>query len=58
MMDLKLNGCEAAALIHLVGTNTGMYDAKELIPSLSKFRDTSIDEILDLIKTTMIRIIS
>mmetsp|Transcript_33516 Transcript_33516/g.40155 ORF Transcript_33516/g.40155 Transcript_33516/m.40155 type:complete len:177 (+) Transcript_33516:86-616(+) len=57
-MDLKLHGCEAAALMNLVATDTGVDEAKALIPSLGKFRDSAIDEILDSIKTTMIRIIS
>ena len=35
-----------------------MDEAKALIPSLSRFPEAAIDEILDLIRTTMIRIVS
>jgi len=56
--ELQLHACEVASLMNLVATDTVVDEAKALIPSLSKFPDAAIDEILDLIKTTMLRIIS
>jgi len=53
-MDLHVS--EVAALMNLVATDTTLDEVKTLIPSLNRFPD--LDEILDLIKSTMIRIIS
>lgn len=44
--------------MNLVATDTAVDEAKTLIPSLSRFPEAAIDEILDLIRTTMIRIVS
>ena len=55
---LELHGFEVAALMNLVATDTSVDEAKSLIPSLSRFPEAAIDEILDLIRTTMIRIVS
>ena len=51
--ELELHGFEVAALMNLVVT-----DSTALIPSLARLPEAAIDEILDLIKSTMIRIIS
>ncbi len=56
--ELELHGFEVAALMNLVATDTSVDEAKALIPSLSRFPEAAIDEILDLIRTTMIRIVS
>jgi DNA-directed RNA polymerase II subunit RPB4 len=56
--ELELNEFEVASLMNLVATDTAVDEAKALIPSLSRFPDSAIDEILDLIRTTMIRIVS
>lgn len=53
-----MHGFEVAALMNLVATDTSVDEAKALIPSLSRFPEAAIDEILDLIRTTMIRIVS
>ncbi len=44
--------------MNLVGTDTLVEEALALIPSLSRFPDAAIDEILDLIKNFLIRIVS
>jgi DNA-directed RNA polymerase II subunit RPB4 len=56
--ELELHGAEVAALMNLVATDTLVEEAVALIPSLSRFPEAAIDEILDLIRSTMIRIIS
>lgn len=56
--ELSLEKSEVAALMNLVATDTAVDEAKTLIPSLSRFPEAAIDEILDLIRTTMIRIVS
>jgi DNA-directed RNA polymerase II subunit RPB4 len=56
--ELELDSAEVAALMNLVATDTQVEEAIALIPSLSRFPEAAIDEILDLIKHTMIRIIS
>jgi len=56
--ELELHGFEVAALMNLVATDTSVDEAKALLPSLSRFPEAAIDEILDLIRTTMIRIVS
>ena len=56
--ELKLHGFEAAALMNLVLTDSSVEEAVDLIPSLSRLPEAAIDEILDLIKSTMIRIVS
>lgn len=56
--ELELHGFEVAALMNLVATDTSVDEAKALIPSLSRFPEVATDEILDLIRTTMIRIVS
>mmetsp|Transcript_20899 Transcript_20899/g.31390 ORF Transcript_20899/g.31390 Transcript_20899/m.31390 type:complete len:157 (+) Transcript_20899:36-506(+) len=56
--DLSLEGPEVASLMNLVATDTNVEEAKTLIPSLGRFPEAAIDEILDLIRTTMIRIVS
>lgn len=56
--ELELQGFEVAALMNLVATDTLVEEAVALIPSLSRFSEAAIDEILDLIRTTMIRIVS
>ena len=57
-MELELHGAEVAALMNLVATDTMVEEAVALIPSLSRFPDAAIDEILDLIRSTMMRIVS
>ena len=56
--EMELHGSEVAALMNLVATDTTVDEAKALIPSLSRFPEAAIDEILDLIRTTMIRIVT
>ena len=56
--EAKLHQFEVAALMNLVATDTMVEEALALVPSLSKFRESEIDEILDLIRSTMIRIVS
>ena len=56
--ELELHGAEVAALMNLVATDTMVEEAVALIPSLSRFPETAIDDILDLIRSTMIRIVS
>ena len=56
--ELELEKFEVAALMNLVGTDTLVEEALALIPSLSRFPDAAIDEILDLIKNFLIRIVS
>uniref|UniRef100_A0A6U3BG88 RNA polymerase Rpb4/RPC9 core domain-containing protein n=1 Tax=Entomoneis paludosa TaxID=265537 RepID=A0A6U3BG88_9STRA len=56
--ELELHGAEVAALMNLVATDTLVEEAVALIPSLSRFPEAAIDEILDLIRSTMIRIVS
>lgn len=56
--ELELHSYEVAALMNLVSTDTLVEEAVSLIPSLSRFPEAAIDEILDLIRSTMIRIVS
>lgn len=56
--ELELHTYEVAALMNLVATDTLVEEAVSLIPSLSRFPEAAIDEILDLIRSTMIRIVS
>lgn len=56
--ELDLKGPEVAALMNLVATDTLVEEAVALIPSLSRFPEAAVDEILDLIRSTMIRIVS
>jgi len=56
--ELELHDFEASALMNLVATDTMVEEAVALIPSLSKFPEAAIDEILDLIRSTMMRIVS
>ena len=56
--ELDLHGAEVAALMNLVATDTLVEECLALIPSLSRFPEAAIDEILDLIRSTMIRIVS
>lgn len=56
--ELELHGAEVAALMNLVATDTLTEEAVALIPSLSRFPEAAIDEILDVIRSTMIRIVS
>lgn len=56
--ELTLHSFEVSALMNLVVTDTSVEEAIALIPSLSRLPEAAIDEILDLIKSTMIRIVS
>jgi DNA-directed RNA polymerase II subunit RPB4 len=56
--ELELHGYEVAALMNLISTDSLTEEAVALIPSLSRFPEAAIDEILDLIRSTMIRIVS
>ena len=56
--ELKLHGAEVAALMNLVATDTLVEECLALIPSLLRFPEAAIDEILDLIRSTMIGIVS
>ena len=56
--EFELNGAEVAALMNLVATDTLVEEAVALIPSLGRFPEAAVDEILDLIRSTMIRIVS
>ncbi|CAB9527174.1 polymerase (RNA) II (DNA directed) polypeptide D [Seminavis robusta] len=56
--ELDLHQAEVAALMNLVATDTLVEECLTLIPSLSRFPEAAIDEILDLIRSTMIRIVS
>ncbi|KAL3801157.1 hypothetical protein ACHAWO_002728 [Cyclotella atomus] len=56
--EMELHQFEVAALMNLVATDTMVEEAVALIPSLSRFPESAIDEILDLIRNTMIRIVS
>jgi DNA-directed RNA polymerase II subunit RPB4 len=44
--------------MNLISTDSLTEEAVALIPSLSRFPEAAIDEILDLIRSTMIRIVS
>lgn len=56
--ELELHGFEVAALMNLVATDTVVEEAVALVPSLARFPESAVDEILDLIRSTMIRIVS
>jgi DNA-directed RNA polymerase II subunit RPB4 len=55
--EMELHSFEVAALMNLVATDMSVEEATSLIPSLSRFPEAAIDEILDLIRSTMIRIV-
>jgi DNA-directed RNA polymerase II subunit RPB4 len=55
---MDLHQFEVAALMNLVATDTTVEEAVALIPSLSRFPESAVDEILDSIRSTMIRIVS
>lgn len=55
---MELHPFEVAALMNLVATDMSVEEATSLIPSLSRFPEAAVDEILDLIRSTMIRIVS
>eukprot|EP00980_Cylindrotheca_fusiformis_P016399 scaffold4887_cov118-Cylindrotheca_fusiformis.AAC.9 len=57
-VEHELHSFEVSALMNLVITDTSVEEAIALIPSLSRLPEAAIDEILDLIKSTMIRIVS
>ena len=56
--EMELHGFEVAALMNLVATDTVVEEAVALIPSLHRFPESAVDEILELIRSTMIRIVS
>jgi len=56
--ELELHGAEVACLMNLIATDSLSEEAIALIPSLARFPEAAIDEILDLIRSTMIRIVS
>jgi DNA-directed RNA polymerase II subunit RPB4 len=56
--EMELHQFEVAALMNLVATDTMVEEAVALIPSLGRFPESAIDEILELIRNTMIRIVS
>jgi DNA-directed RNA polymerase II subunit RPB4 len=56
--EQELHPAEVAALMNLVATDTMVEEAVALIPSLSRFPEAAIDEILDIIRSTIIRIVS
>jgi DNA-directed RNA polymerase II subunit RPB4 len=56
--ELALHGSEVASLMNLVATDTLVEEAEALIPSLARFPEAAMDENLDLIRSTMIRIVS
>ncbi len=56
--EMELHSFEVAALMNLVATDMSVEEATALIPSLSRFPEAAIEEILELIRTTMIRIVS
>ena len=56
--EMELHGFEVAALMNLVATDTMVEEAVALIPSLHRFPESAVDEILELIRSTMIRIVS
>ncbi|GKY95212.1 hypothetical protein MPSEU_000484200 [Mayamaea pseudoterrestris] len=57
-LELELHSYEVAALMNLISTDSLTEEAIALIPSLSRFPEAAIEEILDLIRSTMIRIVS
>jgi hypothetical protein len=56
--ELELHGSEVASLMNLIATDSLAEEAVALIPSLARFPEAAVDEILDLIRSTMIRIVS
>ena len=56
--EMEFNGYKVASLMNLVATDTMVEEAVALVPSLSRFQEAAVDEILDLIRSTMIRIVS
>ena len=56
--ELELHSAEVASLMNLVATDTLVEEAVALIPSLARFPEAAVDEILDLVRNTMIRIVS
>mmetsp|Transcript_16265 Transcript_16265/g.36585 ORF Transcript_16265/g.36585 Transcript_16265/m.36585 type:complete len:102 (+) Transcript_16265:688-993(+) len=55
-VELLLHSFEVSSLMNLMATDTTAEEALALIPSLSRFPEAAIDEILELIRGTMIRI--
>ena len=53
-----LHGSEVASLMNLVATDTLVEEAVALIPSLARFPEAAIDEILYLFRSTIILIVS
>ena len=47
--EMELHSFEVAALMNLVATDMSVEEATALIPSLSRFPEAAIDEILDLV---------
>jgi DNA-directed RNA polymerase II subunit RPB4 len=56
--EMELHSFEVAALMNLIAADTSVEEATALIPSLTRFPEAAVDEILDLIRSTMIRIVS
>jgi DNA-directed RNA polymerase II subunit RPB4 len=56
--ELELHHAEVAFLMNLMATDSTSEEAVALIPSLARFPESAIEEILDLIRSTMIRIVS
>jgi DNA-directed RNA polymerase II subunit RPB4 len=56
--EMELHSFEVAALMNLVVTDMSVEEATALIPSLSRFPEAAIEDILELIRNTMIRITS
>ena len=56
--ELKIHEFEVAALMNLMTTDSIVEEAISLVPSMSRFPEAAIDELLDLIRSTMIRIVS
>lgn len=57
-VELELHKYEVAALMNLIGTDSLVEEALTLIPSLSRFPEAAIEELIQLIKETMLRIVS
>mmetsp|Transcript_26121 Transcript_26121/g.38643 ORF Transcript_26121/g.38643 Transcript_26121/m.38643 type:complete len:158 (-) Transcript_26121:134-607(-) len=57
-IEMELHSFETSALMNLVATDMSVEEAVSLVPSLSRFPEAAVDEILDLIRSTMIRIVS
>lgn len=55
---MELHSFETSALMNLVASDMSVEEAVSLVPSLSRFPEAAIDEILELIRSTMIRIVT